>query len=170
MLSSNMNIKMGSALSKRPFIHLPLLDYVDQIRQSKGKLWDPTRNQWLLAEPEEVVRQALILYLQDLLSVSAARMRSEYEVRVQSMRKRIDLIVYDGAGAPFLLAECKSWSVGLDEKVLQQIGNYNTVVQAPFLLLTNGKESLLCQVEFKMNSSSFVSSLDCLKIIYEQKR
>ena len=170
MSFSNTNIKMGNALSKPPYLQLPLLDYVDRIRQGKGKLWDPTRSQWLVPEPEEIVRQSLILYLQDIFSVSAARMRSEYEVRVQSMRTRIDLIVYDGKGAPFLLAECKSWTVGIDEKVLQQIGNYNTVVQAPFLLLTNGKKSLLCHAKFEENISSFVSSVESIKENYEQKR
>ncbi len=161
---------MVNALSKTPYLLLPLLDYAGHIRQSDGKVWDPTRRQWLIADPEEVVRQALILYLQDLFSISPARMRTEYEIRVHSMRKRLDLIVYDGVGAPFLVAECKSWSVAVDEKVLQQVGNYNTVIQAPFLLLTNGKETLVCHAEFKENTSSFVSSLEVLKHNYDQKR
>jgi len=166
----NTDIKMESALSKTPHLSLPLRPYADHIRQRDGKLWDPTRKLWLVAEPEEVVRQTLILYLQDILSTSPARMKTEPEIRVQSMRKRLDLVLYDGNGEPFLLAECKAWSVPIDEKVLQQIGNYNTVLKAPFLLLTNGKESLLCHSHFGARTSEFVDSIDFLKNSYEDKR
>jgi len=133
-------------------------------------LWDPTRRKWLVAEPEELVRQALILYLEDALDISAARMKTEYEIRVQSMRKRLDLILYDGEGKPFMLAECKAWDVPLNEKVMQQIGNYNTLIQAPFLLVTNGKETLLCHAHFDSQSSSFLDSMDFVKTHYERKR
>jgi hypothetical protein len=157
-------------LNKTPSLDLPLHAYIGQIRRREGQLWDPTRRKWLVAEPEEVVRQALILFLEDALDITAARMRTEYEIRVQSMRKRLDLILYDGSGEAFLLAECKSWEVALSEKVLQQIGNYNTQIQAPFLLVTNGTETLLCHAQFDTKSSSFLRSMDFVKIHYEKKR
>lgn len=161
---------MESVLSKTPHLHLPLRPYAEHIRQQEGKLWDPTRRNWLVAEPEEVVRQALILYLQDILATSPARMKTEHEIRVQTMRKRLDLVLYDGNGDPFLIAECKAWSVPINEKVLQQVGNYNTVLRAPFLLLTNGVESLLCHSQFGSQTSEFVRSIDFLKNSYEDKR
>ena len=157
-------------MSNTPFLKLPLHEYASQIRRREGQLWDPTRRKWLVAEPEELVRQALILYLEDVLDISAARMKTEYEIRVQSMRKRLDLILYDGEGKPFMLAECKAWNVSLNEKVLQQIGNYNTLIQAPFLLVTNGKETLLCHAHFESQSSSFLDSMELVKTHYEHKR
>lgn len=51
---------------------------------------------------------------------------------------RSDVICFDSEFKPLLLVECKAPSIQLDEKTAIQIARYNTEVEAPFLMVTNG--------------------------------
>ena len=57
------------------------------------------------------------------------------------MDKRSDLLVRDSNGQPLMLVECKAPEVAITNKVFEQISIYNLVVQAPYLLVTNGIQS-----------------------------
>ena len=57
------------------------------------------------------------------------------------MRKRFDIVVYKDS-KPWLIVECKEMNTALNEKVVQQIITYNISLQVPYLIITNGKETL----------------------------
>ncbi len=151
-------------MSNLPYLTLPLRTYADKIRVQGGKVWDPTRRRWLEIEPEEIVRQSLILFLSEAFGVSPERMKSEQQIFSNRMKKRLDLVVYDREGKAALLAECKSWDVPLSEAVMQQVGTYNLEVQAPYLLLTNGEQTLMSQVDFAERKSAFIKDWAAIKI------
>ncbi len=52
--------------------------------------------------------------------------------------QRADIVAVDDLGQPLLLVECKAPSVAINQKVLDQAVRYNSVVQARWLILTNG--------------------------------
>jgi hypothetical protein len=56
------------------------------------------------------------------------------------LSQRADVVVYDQEGRPWLIAECKSTAVALDEDVFLQAARYNTTLRVPFVVLTNGLE------------------------------
>ncbi len=84
------------------------------------EVWDPVRGMWLVLTPEEWV------------------IVQEWPVRLNGQPQRADLVVVDRQGRPLLLAECKAASVRIDGTVLDQAVRYNSVVGAPWLMLTNG--------------------------------
>jgi hypothetical protein len=103
-----------------------------------AQLWDFVRKKWVAHTPEEWVRQHLLHWLVRERGIAATHIGVEKEIRYHALRKRFDAVVFDAEGKPMILCECKAPSVALSEAVLHQIARYNTVLNAPFLLLTNG--------------------------------
>jgi hypothetical protein len=119
---------------------LNLPPYPYKIKQSGGKLFifDVLRHKYVFLTPEEWVRQHLVHYLTGHHGYPKALMRTETGLKYNTLYRRSDLLVYDPAGNPFLLAECKDVSVPLTAEVLAQAAAYNHVLRAPYVLLTNG--------------------------------
>lgn len=106
---------------------------------------DPIRKKWLALTPEELVRQLFVVYLIRKLEYPASRIAVEKQIRMDRTLKRFDLVVYSSALAPFLLIECKSPEVVLDEQVVSQAVRYNLAVKADFLCIVNGLECRVFQ-------------------------
>lgn len=130
-----------------PFQHNTVvdLDLVGYIKQAKvspdgTRVWDPVRQKWLARLPEELVRLALIFYLNDVFGVSFKRMTVERQIPNQPLR--LDLAVYDSKGKVHLLVECKAPEVQLNNDHVIQIGRYNDDIHARFILITNGIQGI----------------------------
>lgn len=128
---------------------MSLLKYTLKIQtvDEQKQVWDFLRKKWVALTPEEEVRQHLLHYLVSEKNVSPALIAIEREIRYYKLRKRFDVVVFDGNGKPFIICECKAPAVKLSQEVLYQIARYNATLQAPHLLLTNGKGLLF----FSMN-------------------
>ena len=118
---------------------LPLYTLETRLGTASTEVWDGIRRQWLLLTPEEEVRQCLIHFLA-ACGVPGGLMSLERGLHYDRRRKRYDLLVYDRAGQPFMLCECKEPRVPIDEAVVRQISLYNSKLGARVLLLTNGPE------------------------------
>jgi hypothetical protein len=55
--------------------------------------------------------------------------------------------------------ECKSAMVPLDHSVFFQIAMYNLALQAPFLVLTNGRETWCCHLDYENTSVEELSEI-----------
>jgi Type I restriction enzyme R protein N terminus (HSDR_N) len=124
----------------QPFnLHLPT--FAHQIAQRNDGLciFDVVRRKWLQLTPEEWVRQHFVHYLIGF-GYSKAMMRTESGVAVGNLQKRSDIVVYNSAGNPWLVVECKAPFIALTDATLQQALHYNSSLKAPFLALTNGIE------------------------------
>lgn len=109
-------------------------------RNGKKMLWNPIERKPLVNRPEERVRLRLAEYLMLEAGWSKHRIGIEapVEVSASSYMLRTDLIAYTDKLDPYLLAECKAESIRLTEKAAIQAARYNTTVEAPYLLITNG--------------------------------
>ncbi len=114
-----------------------------------NEVFDPIRNTWVAATPEEVVRQTwiqrMILELKfpkELLAVEKdlkALPHLSQEIKLPD--RRIDLLVFMKKNAtfvPLLLIECKEGA--LKEEALSQVLSYNHYVKAPFVAVVNQHE------------------------------
>lgn len=96
----------------------------------------------VLMLPEEIVRQNL---LQTLLTycpqsaIDVERPLADYGVTNTSLR--IDIVIRDKDDEPFILIECKQPDVPLSRQVFEQAENYNNIVDAQYIALTNGLET-----------------------------
>lgn len=118
------------------------------IRQTADgqEILDIVRRRYVALTPEEGVRQAVIRYLHDKKGYPLELMQVEGTITLNGMSRRCDIVVYDKAMAAKMIVECKRPDVAITQKVADQACRYNTVLQVPWLLLTNGKQSLVLKV------------------------
>lgn len=93
---------------------------------------------YLVATPEEWVRQNLLIHLL-AIGYPAGLIATERELRLGRMRRRFDVLVYDRNSVPFLVAECKAPEVSLGLNAQAQAAEYNSKLGAQYVLLTNGR-------------------------------
>ncbi len=100
------------------------------------------RKQWFLLTEEEWVRQNFVQYLITVLNYPATLIALEKELRLNELKKRFDILVYDTDHKPWMLVECKEPNVVLNENVLQQVLRYNMTVPVEYIVLTNGSNTI----------------------------
>lgn len=125
-------------MSALPKLIFPSLN-LRQRESAKGRqIWCETRRQWLMLTPEEWVRRHLVGYLVQKCGVAPLSIVEEYPVPLNGQPQRADVVVVDGEGKPFWVAECKAPEIELDDSVLKQAMRYNAVLKARYVLITNG--------------------------------
>ena len=107
------------------------------------QIWDPLRKKRVTATPEERVRQWFILQLHETFGVPMHLMMSEVSLKFGQKPWRADILVYDRAGQPLAVVECKRPDVALDAHVIEQAMRYNSVLGVRYLFVTNGKMTYL---------------------------
>ena len=137
-------------------LDFPQPDFKTKQEDGRPFIFDPIRQRWVALTPEEWVRQNIIQWLLIRQGIPKAAIAVEKEIRLGSMSKRFDLLIYDRNTDPWMMVECKADHVELDETVLMQILSYNLAMPAEYLLITNGKKCLLAQKN--AGSSSWMSS------------
>ena len=104
------------------------------------------RSKKIVLTPEEWVRQHLIYYLDSNFNYSKHRMSVEYEIKYNQLNKRADLVYFDSDRNPYLIVECKAPNVKLNKDVLHQIVTYNSKLNTPYMLISNGIEHYIFEV------------------------
>jgi hypothetical protein len=123
-------------------------EYPFKIQKEAGKdcIFDPLRKTWVVLTPEEWVRQNFIQYLIQVKQYPASLIAIEKTIQLGELKKRFDIIVYKNE-APWILIECKEANVSLTEKTLEQILQYQQVVEANYLVMTNGHTTYGAKIE-----------------------
>lgn len=127
-------------------------DLVVRSVTGERELFDPVRKRYVQMTPEEFVRQLFILYLFNDQGISRGRVAVERKLTNLKLDKRFDVLIFDQNAQPWMVVECKSAEVSITQSVLDQAGIYNSVIRAPYLLVTNGVESFVFHIDFKSDS------------------
>ena len=106
-----------------------------------NKVWDPLRKKMVTLTPEEKVRQWFIGVLRDSLKVPVHMMMSEVSLRFGDKPFRADILVYGRDTAPLMVVECKREDVEMSREGLEQALQYNLVLGARFIVITNGNKT-----------------------------
>lgn len=114
--------------------------YSFKIKEEQGRevIFDPSRKIWVKLTPEEWVRQNFLQYLLQEMHYPASLTAVEKELQLGELKKRFDILVYDQHHQPWMMIECKSMDINLDQNVLMQILRYHIAIPVPFLVITNG--------------------------------
>lgn len=121
-------------------IAYPSYPFKIEMKDGKDHIFDPLRKKWIRLTPEEWVRQNFIQYLLQVKQYPPSLIAIEKEIVVGELKKRFDILVYQNS-RPWLLVECKEMNVTVNESVIQQLLRYQTVIQAPYLIITNGNDT-----------------------------
>jgi hypothetical protein len=127
-------------------LNLPPFEYKVKKIDEKPHIFDIIRRKYLLITPEEWVRQHVLHWLINHHQYPKSLIRTESGLQYNQLAKRTDILVYNRNGLPFLLVECKASFVPLTQSVLEQAIRYNAILQAPYLLISNGLEHLLFKI------------------------
>ncbi len=127
-------------MSNLPKLNFPPIKLRARRRDGRVEVWDDLRGIYLVLTPEEWVRRHLIAYLVSHCGAHATRIVQEYAVLLNGQAQRADVVVVDDRAVPLLLVECKAPEVALSPQTFAQAVRYNSVVQARYVVLTNGLE------------------------------
>lgn len=117
---------------------------------------DIYRKKFVKITPEEWVRQHTARFLIEYKNFSASFIEIEKQIVVNNQLLRLDILFNDKSLKPLLLVECKAPSVNITQAVADQIFTYNSQVNAPYLLLTNGLKHYF----FSINKNGFPEKLE----------
>lgn len=111
------------------------------------ELYDPLRRKWLAITPEEWVRQHFVSFLINHREYPAELIANEYGLRLNGTLRRCDTLIFDRHLRPLVVVEYKAPSVAVTQRVFDQIARYNIVMQAPYLIVSNGMGHYCCRFD-----------------------
>ena len=114
-------------------------------RRGAPEVYDPLRAKWVALTPEEWVRQHFTSFLQNLRGFPARLMANEYGISLNGTSRRCDTVVFDTRLRIRVICEYKAPSVPITQKVFDQIARYNIVLEAPYLMVSNGLHHFCCR-------------------------
>ncbi|WP_370089805.1 type I restriction enzyme HsdR N-terminal domain-containing protein [Ekhidna sp.] len=124
-------------------LKLPEFDY----KLQENSIFCLVRKKWVILTPEEWVRQHFLNLLITHLGYPKGMFKLEHSMRYFKNQKRSDISVLDKEGKMFLLVECKAPAVKMDQKVLNQVAEYNKVLDARYVAITNGLSHFIWKKE-----------------------
>ena len=123
-----------------PGLNLPAAEFRIRKTETSSQIFDIVRRRFVALTPEEWVRQHFIRYLISEKKYPASMLGIEMKVKVNTLSQRADIVVFNSFGNPWMIIECKSPDIVLDENVFYQAARYNLPLNVQFFVVTNGME------------------------------
>lgn len=113
-----------------------------------ANIFCPFRRKYVAATPEEYVRQTFLHALVEQFGYPQSLIGVEVPIAVGAgVDKRCDAVVYSRSLQPLMLIEFKAPEVAITQTTLDQAAVYNTTVHAPYLILANGKQTVVARID-----------------------
>jgi type I site-specific restriction endonuclease len=128
-------------------------------RNGRHLIFDENRHRWVVLTPEEWVRQHFIRYLKEEKKFPRSMMAVEKKVMINGLSQRFDLLIYDRKGMPLMIGEFKSPDVPIDQMTFDQASRYNSVLKAPFFLISNGMVHYVCKLDFENRTNRYLGEI-----------
>jgi len=134
-------------MTRFPKLNLPASDFQFRDTDMMTEVFDTIRKQWLVLTPEEWVRQHMVRYLTEHLGYAPGLMALEKGFDLNGIAYRADIVTHDRSGGAVLAIECKAPEVKITQKTFDQIGQYNKVIGARHLVVTNGHNHFCVSID-----------------------
>jgi Type I restriction enzyme R protein N terminus (HSDR_N) len=132
--------------------------------ENKVSIFDPIRKKFLILTPEEWVRQHVVQYLIEERKYPKSYVNVEKLLKINDLKKRYDVVVFNPDGSIFLLVECKAPEVKISQTTFNQIAQYNMVLKSNYLMVTNGLKHYFCEMDFVETKYTFLEKLPEMKL------
>ena len=140
-------------------LNFPKFEYRLKSKENKVSIFDVIRKKFILLQPEEWVRQHCIHYLIHQKNYPKSLINVEKELIINNLKKRYDIVVFKPNGCIFLIVECKSYSVSINQDTFDQIARYNMTLNAEYLMVTNGIDHYYCQMDTSAKQYVFLKDI-----------
>ncbi|WP_413666449.1 type I restriction enzyme HsdR N-terminal domain-containing protein [Mucilaginibacter sp. Mucisp86] len=140
---------------------LNLPPYPFKISDDNGTLtlFDEIRKKTIIITPEEWVRQHFVQYLIKQKNYPRSLIKLEGGLKLNTLQKRTDIVVFNPDGQRILMVECKAPSVTIDQKTFDQIARYNMVHKVSLLAVSNGLQHYYCAIDHEKCTYQFIEEL-----------
>lgn len=140
---------------------LNLPPYPFKISDHNGTLtlFDEIRKKTIIITPEEWVRQHFVQYLIKQKNYPRSLIKLEGGLKLNTLQKRTDIVVFNPSGQRILMVECKAPSVTIDQKTFDQIARYNMVHKVSLLAVSNGLQHYYCTIDHEKCTYQFIEEL-----------
>ncbi|NRD23743.1 type I restriction enzyme HsdR N-terminal domain-containing protein [Winogradskyella litoriviva] len=140
-------------------LNFPKFEYRFKSTENKVSIFDVIRKKFVILQPEEWVRQHCVHFLINNKKYPKSLINVEKELTINGLKKRYDIVIFNTDGSIFLIVECKSHSIKIDQTTFDQIARYNLVLNATFLMVTNGLNHYYCEMDMDNERYSFLKSI-----------
>ena len=140
-------------------LNFPLYQIPIKNKENKTLVFDSIRKKWLKLIPEEWVRLNCIEFLINEKKISRSLISVEKEFKLNNLKKRFDIVVFNKKGEIYLLVECKAPNIKISQSVFNQITKYNLVLKSKFLMISNGINHYFFVMNFKSQKIQFLKEL-----------
>ncbi|WP_411030606.1 type I restriction enzyme HsdR N-terminal domain-containing protein [Spongiimicrobium sp. 3-5] len=140
-------------------LNFPSYDFRFKNNENKIHIFDAIRKKFVVLQPEEWVRQHVVRYLVVNKKYPLGHINVEKQLKVNNLRKRYDVVVYNTDGSIEILVECKSPKVKITQTTFDQIANYNMQLKANYLMVTNGFDHFYCKIDHEQEKYQFLEHI-----------
>ncbi|MBP6197417.1 MAG: type I restriction enzyme HsdR N-terminal domain-containing protein [Fermentimonas sp.] len=140
---------------------LNLPTYEAKIRKNSNglEIFDPLRRKYIALTPEEWVRQHFVNYLINYKNYPASLMANEAGIKLNSLTRRCDTVVYNNQLEPLMIIEYKESKVQITQNVFDQVVRYNTVLKVPYIVVSNGISHYCCRMNYEDQSFEYLTDI-----------
>jgi len=140
-------------------LNFPKFSFRFKNSENKLAIFDEIRKKFVVLQPEEWVRQHCIHYLIYLKNYPKSLLNVEKELVLNNLKKRYDIVVFEPKGNLQLIVECKAPNVKITQEVFDQIARYNMILNANYLMVTNGINHYYCQIDAENQRYIFLEDI-----------
>lgn len=140
-------------------LNFPPLEITVRQHNNRREIYDPVRKRYFVLTPEEWVRQHVISYLLLEKHVPMNLVAVEKNLKINTLTKRFDVVVFNRNARPLMLIECKAPGIKVNESVFDQAARYNMSLKAGLFLITNGIEHYCCRIDFENSLYVFMNEI-----------
>ena len=142
-------------------VKLNLPPYPFKISEQNGVIYvlDELRKKKLVLTPEEWVRQHFVQFLIREKKYPRSLMKLEGGLKLNSMQKRSDILLFNSSGEKVMLVECKAPSVKISQDTFDQVARYNFTHRVKYLVVSNGMQHFCAEIDLEKKSYNFLREL-----------
>lgn len=137
-------------------LNFPAYDFRFKNSENKVRIFDAIRKKFVVLQPEEWVRQHVVHYLMLDKKYPRSHINVEKQLKINTLKKRYDIVVFNTDGTIEILVECKSPDIRITQTVFDQIARYNMRLKANYLMVTNGLDHFYCKMGPKAEGYEFL--------------
>jgi hypothetical protein len=140
-------------------LNLPSFDTKIRKKGCGLEIFDPLRKKYVALTPEEWVRQHFVHYLISEKQFPASLIANEAGIRLHSLVKRCDTVVYNRRLEPVMIAEYKRPDITITQEVFDQVTRYNGVLKVPCIVVSNGLIHHCCRMDYERQSYRYLTDI-----------
>ncbi len=140
-------------------LNFPTYTFRFKNSENKRLIFDEIRKKFVVCQPEEWVRQNCVQFLIQKKKYPKSLINVEKELKVNNLRKRYDIVVFNPDGSIHLMVECKSPKVTIDQAAFDQIARYNLTINAKYLMVSNGINHYYCLMDHLEQEYQFLKDI-----------